>query len=108
MTNATKQLADAKKLLRKKRLGPGTTRYDRFCQARDIKCRDLARFSGYTSHYHRGVRNGLHVPTMKFVAAAVRAVRKITGDNSITANQLFPLDDDDDEEYEEIRSPLTV
>jgi len=34
---------------------------------------------------------------MNFIASTVRAIRKITGDNSITANELFPLDDDNEE-----------
>lgn len=96
MTRTGKQRLETKLQLPTRRLGPGTTRYDRFCSERGIRCRDLARYSEYTANYHRAVRNGLHDPTMDFVADAVRAVRKITGDSSIMANQLFPLDDDDE------------
>lgn len=81
--------------MKEKRLGPGTTRYDRFCTARDIKTRALARHSNYAATYHRAVRYGISEPTMEFVADAVRTVRRITGDSTITAEQLFDLEGDD-------------
>ena len=77
---------------KRKRLGPGATRYDRFCTARRILNRTLARHSRYSATHHRAVRYGISEPTMKFVAGAVTAVRKVTGDSSITAEQLFDLE----------------
>lgn len=97
MTSERRRVAELKKLLKTKRIGPGTTRYDRFCQAAKLDCRSLARESGYTANYHRSVRHGICEPTLEFVAAALEAVRKLTGDKSITANHLFPLDDENDE-----------
>jgi hypothetical protein len=96
MTRTRILVSNAKKAL-KRRLGPGTTRYDRFCTEHDIKNRDLAKHSNYTATHHRAVRYGINEPTMDFVAAAVRAVRQIIDNKTITAEQLFDLEGDNDE-----------
>lgn len=71
------------------------TRFERFCLQRNIETRHLATFSDYTTHHINKVKRGVCSPTIEFVAAMVKAARQHTCDNSITANQMFELDDDD-------------
>jgi len=72
-----------------------TTRFDRFCRRHRIRAGALAKLSGYTTRHINLVRRGTSYPTLEFVAAMVRAARRHTGDASITANQMFELDDED-------------
>jgi hypothetical protein len=73
----------------------GKTRLDRFLAARKIGRLAFARATGYSSQQVRRVRYGEAEPTAKAVPQYVKAARLLTNDNSIRANDLFILDDDD-------------
>jgi len=73
----------------------GNTRLERFLVARGI---DRARFSketGYSRQWVQHVRFGDAEPTARSIPQFVKAARLVANDPTITANDLFPLDDDD-------------
>jgi hypothetical protein len=73
----------------------GDTRLDRFLSARKIGRLAFARATGYSEQQVRRVRYGEQEPTAKSIPRFVKAARLLTNDNSIKANDLFMLDDDD-------------
>jgi hypothetical protein len=56
----------------------------------------FARATGYSRQQVQRVRFGDAEPTAKAIPRFVKAARLLTNDPSITANDMFPLDDDDD------------
>lgn len=73
----------------------GNTRLDRFLAARRIGRMEFARATGYSKQQVQRVRFGDAEPTAKSIPRFVKAARHVANDRSITANDLFPLDDDD-------------
>ncbi len=73
----------------------GDTRLDRFLAARRIARVKYAKATGYSKQQVQRVRFGDAEPTAKSIPRFVKAARLLTGDPSIKANDLFPLDDDD-------------
>ena len=73
----------------------GDTRLERFLTARGIDRTRFAKETGYSRQWVQRVRFGDAEPTAKSIPAIVRAARLLAKDASITANDLFPLDDDD-------------
>lgn len=71
------------------------TRLDRFLTARGIDRRRFVKETGYSRQWVKSVRFGDAEPTAKSIPAFVRAARLLTNDHSISANDLFPLDDED-------------
>ena len=55
----------------------------------------FAKATGYSKQQVQRVRFGDAEPTAKSIPRFVRAARLLANDASITANDLFPLDDDD-------------
>ena len=73
----------------------GDTRLERFLTARGIDRTRFAKETGSSRQWVQRVRFGDAEPTAKSIPRFVRAARLLTRDLSITANDLFPLDDDD-------------
>jgi transcriptional regulator with XRE-family HTH domain len=73
----------------------GDTRLDRFLNARGIGKLRFAKATGYSKQQVQHVRFGDAEPTAEAIPRYVRAARLLTNDDSIKANDLFPLDDDD-------------
>jgi len=73
----------------------GATRLDRLLAARGIKRTRFAEETGYSKQYVQRVRFGDSELTAKAIRCFVKAARTLANDPSITANDLFPLDDDD-------------
>lgn len=71
------------------------SRFRRFIDARNLTLAELARESGRHRRWLSLLALGKAQPTAKTIAAVVKAARIATGDRSIKANDLFPLDDDD-------------
>jgi hypothetical protein len=74
----------------------GDTRLDRFLTARRIGRVKYAAATGYSKQQVQRVRFGDAEPTAKSIPRFVKAARVLTNDHSIRANDLFPLDDDDE------------
>ena len=73
----------------------GETRLDRFLAAREIPKLRFARATGYSRQQVQRVRFGDAEPTAQSIRRFVKAARLLANDPTITANDLFPLDDDD-------------
>lgn len=73
----------------------GNTRLDRFLTARRIARVRFAKATGYSMQQVQRVRFGDAEPTAKSIPRFVKAARLLANDPSVTANDLFPLDDDD-------------
>jgi hypothetical protein len=73
----------------------GNTRLDRFLTVRAIEKTSFAKETGCSRQWVQRVRFGDAEPTAKSIPRFVRAARLLASDPSITANDLFPLDDDD-------------
>jgi hypothetical protein len=73
----------------------GDTRLDRFLTARGIGKARFAKATGYSKQQVQRVRFGDAEPTARSIPSFVKAARLLAKDDSIKANDLFPLDDDD-------------
>jgi hypothetical protein len=73
----------------------GNTRLDRFLTARGIGRLRFAKETGYSKQQVHRVRFGDAAPTAEAIPRYVKAARLLAKDQSIKANDLFPLDDDD-------------
>lgn len=68
------------------------TRLDRFLARKSIKPAPLARACGYSRQHLLRVRSGTMRPTTRMVYFLIAACIAITGDRTITANDLFNLE----------------
>lgn len=73
----------------------GNTRLDRFLTATGIGRLRFAKATGYSKQQVQRVRFGDAEPTAEAIPRYVKAARLLAKDQSIKANDLFPLDDDD-------------
>ena len=73
----------------------GDTRLERFLIKKGIDKAQFAKETGRSRQWIQRVRFGDAEPTAKSIPSIVGAARLLTSDISITANDLFPLDDDD-------------
>ena len=75
--------------------GEARTRLERFVRARGLFPARIARASQISRNRLILYRTGEASPTLPTIRRLVRGVRKVTKDPAVTANDLFPLDDDD-------------
>lgn len=73
------------------------TRLDRFLLARSIKPETFAKLCGIRPNQLRRYRTAANEPKVAVIRRFVESARAYTGDTTITANDMFPVDDDDDE-----------
>jgi transcriptional regulator with XRE-family HTH domain len=73
----------------------GKTRLDRFLTARGIEIARFAKETGLSRQWLQRVRFGDAEPTAMSIPRFVKAARLLAKDDTIKANDLFPLDDDD-------------
>jgi len=73
----------------------GKTRLDRFLIANGIGIGRFAQESRLSRQWLQRVRFGDAEPTATSIPRFVNAARLLANDDSIKANDLFPLDDDD-------------
>lgn len=83
----------------------GNTRLERFLTAREIDPTTFAKELGCSRQWLQRLRFGDAEPTAKSIPHVVRAARRLLGDPSITANDLFALDDDDSPHQEAQNAP---
>jgi len=75
-------------------LGIATTRLEKFIRARNLIPAKVGRASGVHRSRLKIWRAGAAAPTVSSIRKLVRGIRQVTSDLKITANDLFPLDDD--------------
>ncbi len=74
--------------------GIATTRLEKFIRARRLTPAQVGRASGVHRARLQIWRSGAASPTLSSIRKLVRGIRTLTNDLQITANDLFPLDDD--------------
>jgi transcriptional regulator with XRE-family HTH domain len=72
-----------------------TTRLERFIHARGLLPAHVARASGVARSRLQLWRSGKSSPMLTTVRKLVQGMREMTGDPTVKANDLFPLDDDE-------------
>ena len=73
--------------------GIATTRLEKFIRARSLRPAQMGKASGVHRARLQIWRSGAASPTLSSIRKLVRGIRKLTNDLQITANDLFPLDD---------------
>ena len=76
--------------------GEITTRLERFIRARELFPSHISKACGLARNRLLLYRTDGASPTLPIIRRLVRGLRKLTKDPTICANDLFPLDDDDD------------
>jgi hypothetical protein len=74
--------------------GIATTRLEKFIRARNLTPAQVSRASCVHRARLQIWRSGAASPALSSIRKLVRGVRTLTNDLQITANDLFPLDDD--------------
>jgi transcriptional regulator with XRE-family HTH domain len=74
--------------------GIAATRLEQFIRARNLTPAQVGRASGVHRSRLKIWRTGAASPTVSSIRRLVRGIRQLTDDLQITANDLFPLDDD--------------
>lgn len=74
--------------------GIATTRLEEFIRAQNLTPARVGRASGVHRARLQIWRRGAASPTLSSIRKLVQGMRKLTNDLQITANDLFPLDDD--------------
>lgn len=80
---------------RKRYRDTAVTRLERFIRARDLFPGQVAEACAVPRTRLQLWRAGKVSPTLTSMRKLVRGLRELTADPTITANDLFPLDDDD-------------
>jgi hypothetical protein len=74
--------------------GIAPTRLEKFIRARKLTPAQVSRASGINRSRLQVLRVGVASPTLSSIRKLVLGMRELTNDPEITANDLFPLDDD--------------